>query len=53
MKLPVFDFMGKRRVADMVLPKSSSVGDLDSEQLRAVLGIDETALLVDDGDERG
>lgn len=39
---------GKRRIADMVLPKSSSVGDLDSEQLRAALGIDRRQLLVDD-----
>lgn len=30
---------GKRQIADMVLPKSSSVGDLDAEQLRVALGI--------------
>ena len=29
---------GKRRIADLVLPKSSSLADLDSEQLRAALG---------------
>jgi hypothetical protein len=39
---------GKRRIADMVLPKSSSVGDLDSDQLRAALGIDQDALLVEE-----
>ena len=41
---------GKRRIADMVLPKSSSIGDLDSEQLRHALGIDSDALLADDFD---
>jgi SNF2 family DNA or RNA helicase len=40
---------GKRRIADMVLPKSSSIGDLDAEQLQAALGIDADQLLVDDG----
>ena len=30
---------GKRQIADMVLPKSSSVGDLDAEQLKVALGI--------------
>ena len=39
---------GKRRIAEMVLPKSSSVGDLDSDQLRAALGIDAEQLLVDE-----
>ncbi|MFP4634942.1 MAG: DEAD/DEAH box helicase [Nitriliruptoraceae bacterium] len=39
---------GKRRVADIVLPKSSSVGDLDSDQLRRALGIDRDAVLTDD-----
>ncbi len=39
---------GKRRIADMVLPKSSSIGDLDAEQLRHALGIDTGALLTDD-----
>ncbi len=39
---------GKRRIAEMVLPKSSSVGDLNSEQLRAALGIDQSQLLVDE-----
>ncbi len=35
---------GKRRIADMILPKSSSLGDLDAEQLRAALGINENLL---------
>ncbi len=39
---------GKRQIADLVLPKSSSVGDLDTEQLQAVLGIDSSALLLTD-----
>ncbi len=41
---------GKRRIADMVLPKSSSIGDLNAEQLRHALGINPDALLADDGD---
>ncbi len=36
---------GKRQIADLVLPKSSSVGDLDTAQLQSVLGIDPDALL--------
>ena len=44
---------GKRRIADLVLPKSSSVGDLDSEQLQAALGIDADLLLVDDSGDNG
>ena len=39
---------GKRRIADMVLPKSSSIGDLNAEELRHALGIDSDALLADD-----
>tara|TARA_Y100001970_G_scaffold294161_1_gene447723 strand:+ start:562 stop:3966 length:3405 start_codon:yes stop_codon:yes gene_type:complete len=42
---------GKRRIADMVLPKSSSLGDLDAEQLRTALGIDEGSLLTADPEE--
>ena len=42
---------GKRRIADMVLPKSSSLGDLDAEQLRAALGIDPESLLAADPDD--
>ncbi len=36
---------GKRQIADMVLPKSSSVGDLDAEQLQIALGIDPDLLI--------
>ena len=39
---------GKRRIADMVLPKSSSVGDLDSAQLRAALGLKSDELLTEE-----
>ena len=42
---------GKRRIADMVLPKSSSLGDLDADQLRAALGINESSLLTADPDD--
>ncbi|MET0920214.1 MAG: DEAD/DEAH box helicase [Acidimicrobiia bacterium] len=42
---------GKRRIADMVLPKSSSIADLDADQLRAALGIRPDAVLTDDGSE--
>ncbi len=36
---------GKREIANIVLPKSSSVGDLDAEQLQKALGIDPDLLL--------
>jgi superfamily II DNA or RNA helicase len=39
---------GKRRIADLVLPKSSSLADLDSSQLRAALGIRPDTVLTDD-----
>jgi hypothetical protein len=39
---------GKRRIADLVLPKSSSLADLDTDQLRAALGIRPEALLAED-----
>ncbi|HVM12705.1 MAG TPA: DEAD/DEAH box helicase [Egibacteraceae bacterium] len=39
---------GKRRIADLVLPESSSVDDLHSDQLRAALGIDPDALLTEE-----
>ncbi len=39
---------GKRRIADLVLPKSSSISDLDSGQLRAALGIRPDQVLTDD-----
>ncbi len=42
---------GKRQIADLVLPKSSSVGDLDADQLQAALGIDPSALLTRDESE--
>lgn len=41
---------GKRQIASLTLPKSSSVGDLNAEQLQAVLGIDSAALLDVDSD---
>jgi SNF2 family DNA or RNA helicase len=44
---------GKRRIADLVLPKSSTIADLDGRQLRAALGIDRSAVLLDDRDEGG
>ena len=40
---------GKRHIANMVLPKSSSIGDLNSEQLQSVLGLDSDQVLIDDG----
>jgi len=39
---------GKRRVADMVLPKSSSISDLDSSQLRKALGLVTDELVIDE-----
>ena len=39
---------GKRQIANIVLPKSSSVGDLDAEQLQQALGIDPSVLLSED-----
>jgi superfamily II DNA or RNA helicase len=39
---------GKRRIADLVLPKSSSLADLDSGQLRIALGIRPDAVLTED-----
>ncbi|MCU1351221.1 MAG: Helicase, family [Acidimicrobiales bacterium] len=39
---------GKRRIADLVLPKSSSLSDLDTEQLRVALGLRPDSLLKDD-----
>ena len=41
---------GKRRVADLVLPKSSSLDDLDRDQLRQALGLRSDELLTDDDD---
>ena len=36
---------GKRRVADLVLPKSSTLGDLGADQLRRVLGLRTDAMV--------
>ena len=36
---------GKRQIANLTLPKSSSIEDLNAQQLQAVLGIDKAALL--------
>jgi superfamily II DNA or RNA helicase len=44
---------GKRRIANLVLPKSSSLADLDHEQLRIALGIrPDTVLAEDPGSSR-
>jgi hypothetical protein len=42
---------GKRHIADMVLPKSSSLGDLDPNQLQAALGLRSDELLTEQDDE--
>jgi len=42
---------GKRHIANLVLPKSSSLSDLGSDQLRTALGIDPDALLTDEESE--
>jgi len=39
---------GKRHIADLVLPKSSSLADLDATQLRAALGLQADALLTEE-----
>ncbi|MGK2947285.1 MAG: DEAD/DEAH box helicase [Acidimicrobiales bacterium] len=39
---------GKRRIADLVLPKSSSLADLDGDQLRQALGLRPDQLLAAD-----
>jgi hypothetical protein len=41
---------GKRRIADLVLPKSSSLADLDATQLQAVLGLRPDQLLTAEDD---
>jgi hypothetical protein len=38
---------GKRRIADLTLPASSSLGDLDADQLRSALGIRPDAIVDD------
>ena len=42
---------GKRHIADLVLPKSSSLADLDADQLRAALGLRPDDLLTEDAAE--
>ena len=42
---------GKRRIADLVLPKSSSLADLDTSQLSAALGIRTDTVLTDEETE--
>jgi hypothetical protein len=39
---------GKRHIANMVLPKSSSIADLNTDQLRLALGLRADELLVED-----
>ncbi|MDQ3738325.1 MAG: DEAD/DEAH box helicase [Actinomycetota bacterium] len=39
---------GKRHIANLVLPKSSSLADLGTDQLRSALGIDADALLTEE-----
>ncbi|MGD9702046.1 MAG: DEAD/DEAH box helicase [Acidimicrobiia bacterium] len=39
---------GKRHIADLVLPKSSSLADLDAQQLRVALGLRTDSLLTED-----
>ncbi|HEX7133269.1 MAG TPA: helicase-related protein, partial [Iamia sp.] len=39
---------GKRHIADLVLPKSSSLSDLDADQLRVALGLRPDSLLTED-----
>ena len=40
----------KRRIANLVLPKSSSLSDLSNDQLRSALGIDLSQLITEDDD---
>jgi hypothetical protein len=42
---------GKRQIASLVLPKSSSIGDLDAGQLQQVLGIDPALLMASEAGE--
>jgi SNF2 family DNA or RNA helicase len=39
---------GKRHIADLVLPKSSSLADLDADQLRTALGLRPDTLLTEE-----
>ncbi len=42
---------GKRHIADLVLPKSSSLGDLDPAQLQVALGLRTDELITDNDDD--
>jgi superfamily II DNA or RNA helicase len=44
---------GKRHIADLVLPKSSSLADLDATQLRSALGLRTDELLTDEAPSGG
>ena len=44
---------GKRRIADLVLPKSSSIADLDGSELRQALGLASDAVIVDEPEVSG
>ncbi len=44
---------GKRQIANLVLPKSSSIGDLDAEQLQQAFGIDPEFMLEYETRENG
>lgn len=43
---------GKRQIANLVLPKSSSIGDLDATQLQEALGIDSESMLAFESEQR-
>ncbi|HET9732479.1 MAG TPA: DEAD/DEAH box helicase [Acidimicrobiales bacterium] len=42
---------GKRKIADLVLPKSSKLSDLDAEQLRTALGLRSDAMVQTDASD--
>jgi superfamily II DNA or RNA helicase len=42
---------GKRRIAELVLPKSSSLADLDADQLRTALGLRADQVLTEDDED--
>ena len=44
---------GKRQIANLVLPKSSSIGDLDAGQLQQAFGIDPEFMLEYESRENG
>ncbi len=44
---------GKRHIANLVLPKSSSLADLDREQLQVAFGLRPDALLTDEAEAPG